>query len=205
MDLCGFTVFTAENGDEQATQVLSVLRSAARTATERRGLRLVKWLGDGVMLSSIESEPLVAGTLEIMNEVEQHSHLPVRAGIARGKVIMFEGEDYIGSAVNLASRMCDRAQPGQLVVANLDPARIPWFASSDELDQLSGDVLNQLKPVTVAQVELEPGERPLWDPVCGLPLDPNRMPDIEQDPSIPAFCSASCKSYWISEHTGEPL
>lgn len=205
LDLCGFTVFTAEQGDEQATQVLSVLRSASRTATERRGLRLVKWLGDGVMLSSIESEPLVSGVLEVMHELEQHSDLPLRAGIARGKVIMFEGEDYIGSAVNLASRMCDRAQPGQLLAANLDPQRLPWFTSWDSLDWLSGDVLNQQQPVEVLQVELNPGERPMIDPVCGLPVDPNLMPDIQQDPSIPAFCSHSCQAYWLSEHAGQPL
>lgn len=203
LDLCGFTMFTAEQGDDQASSVLSVLRTATRTATERRGIRLVKWLGDGVMLSSIETEPLVSCTLEIMNEVSRLGHLPVRAGIVRGKVIMFEGEDYIGSAVNLASRMCDRAQPGQLLAANLDHQRIPWFAEYATLDWLDGLVLNQEQPVEVVQLELAGGA--LTDPVCGLPLDPNRMPESQQDPSIPAFCSQPCRSHWLSEKTGQSL
>jgi class 3 adenylate cyclase len=41
--------------------------------------------------------------------------LPVRAGIAWGQVILFEGDDYTGSAVNLASRLCDIAAPFEVL------------------------------------------------------------------------------------------
>ena len=41
--------------------------------------------------------------------------LPVRAGFAWGRVILFEGDDYTGGAVNLASRLCDLAQPFEVL------------------------------------------------------------------------------------------
>ena len=41
--------------------------------------------------------------------------LSLRAGLATGPVILFEGDDYIGSIVNLASRLADMAEPGQLL------------------------------------------------------------------------------------------
>jgi class 3 adenylate cyclase len=41
--------------------------------------------------------------------------LPVRAGVAWGRVILFEGDDYTGGAVNLASRLCDLAQPFEVL------------------------------------------------------------------------------------------
>ena len=37
-------------------------------------------------------------------------------GVAAGRVILFEGDDYIGRPVNLAARLCDEAEPHQLLV-----------------------------------------------------------------------------------------
>ena len=205
LDLCGFTAFNAEHGDERATELLAGFRLAARSATERRGLRLVKWLGDGVMISSPESEPLLAGVAEIMFSVAQSGSLPLRAGVCRGKVIMFEGDDYIGSPINMASRMCDKAQPGQILVAGVDSQWVPWFCSSIELEKLDGSLLGQAEEVNVIQIQLEPGPHPLTDPVCGLPLNARRMPQLAQDPSTPIFCSNICRTYWQSEVSGTPL
>jgi class 3 adenylate cyclase len=36
--------------------------------------------------------------------------------MAGGEVILFEGDDYIGSPVNLAARLCDGAHPGEVLV-----------------------------------------------------------------------------------------
>ena len=41
--------------------------------------------------------------------------LPLRIGIAAGKVIIFEGDDFIGMPINLASRLCDAAAPGEIL------------------------------------------------------------------------------------------
>jgi class 3 adenylate cyclase len=41
--------------------------------------------------------------------------LPIRAGFSGGDVILFEGDDYIGGPVNLASRLCDVAAPGEIL------------------------------------------------------------------------------------------
>ena len=35
--------------------------------------------------------------------------MSIRIGVATGYALLFEGDDYIGSAVNLASRLCDAA------------------------------------------------------------------------------------------------
>ena len=36
--------------------------------------------------------------------------------MATGLALLFEGDDYIGSAVNLAARLCDAAGPGEVLV-----------------------------------------------------------------------------------------
>jgi adenylate cyclase len=42
--------------------------------------------------------------------------LSLRIGVATGRALLFEGDDYVGSAVNLAARLCDAAGPGEVLV-----------------------------------------------------------------------------------------
>lgn len=115
VDLSGFTSYTAERGDNAAVDVLSIFRRAVRDTCAARGVRVAKWLGDGAMLVSVEAEALAEAVVEISEMLEAESALPLRSGVASGPVILFEGDDYIGSTVNLASRLCDMAGPGQVL------------------------------------------------------------------------------------------
>jgi class 3 adenylate cyclase len=49
----------------------------------------------------------------------------VRGGIASGYALLFEGDDYIGSAVNMASRLCDAADKSQVVIPAMGLERLP--------------------------------------------------------------------------------
>jgi class 3 adenylate cyclase len=77
-----------------------------------------KWLGDGVMLIGVEPEPLVEAVVTVETRFRRRGHLLLRAGMATGAVILLEGADYVGRSVNLAARLCDRAEPGQVLAAD---------------------------------------------------------------------------------------
>lgn len=131
MDLCGFTDFVDEHGDEGAVRELVILRTAVREVTPLFGVRVEKWLGDGLMLVGVDSEPLVGAALAIEQRHSRSARLALRGGIASGTVILLEGDDYVGRAVNLASRLCDIAQPGQLVAATDDLALPEWVVAAE--------------------------------------------------------------------------
>ena len=133
VDLCGFTHFTASEGDDRATRVLAEFRRTVRDVASARGVRVAKWLGDGAMIVAVQAGPLVVAVLEIEAGVEDAgSLLPIRAGLATGPVILFEGDDYIGTPVNLAARLCDVAQPREvLVVPQLAPYTPPWAVAGE--------------------------------------------------------------------------
>jgi adenylate cyclase len=114
LDLCGFTAFTEAEGAKQAVEVLGEFRTCARQLAARRGVRIAKWLGDGVMLVSTDPGPMVAAVSELLARLDT-CPLPVRAGIASGECLLFEGDDYIGRPVNLAARLSDQARPGQIL------------------------------------------------------------------------------------------
>ncbi|MGH9213536.1 MAG: adenylate/guanylate cyclase domain-containing protein [Acidimicrobiales bacterium] len=163
VDLCGFTVLTDEHGVGEAVVALSTFRSVVRERAGWRGVRVAKWLGDGAMLVATEPRPLVDAVLRMEQALDQRGcALPLRAGIAGGRVILFEGDDYIGRAVNLAARLCDEAKPHQLLITaslfqvsceglsgvDLGPRQVRGFTRPVELVDLSTPHPHYANPTT---------------------------------------------------------
>ena len=69
VDLSGFTAFTERFGDERTVVVLASFRTRVREIAARRGVRVTKWLGDGAMLSSSDTEAVVAMVVELAARV----------------------------------------------------------------------------------------------------------------------------------------
>jgi adenylate cyclase len=196
LDLCGFTRFTSEQGDDRATAVLGEFRGWVRAIASRRGVRVAKWLGDGAMIVAVEPEPMVAAVLEIEARVDEGgSPLPIRAGLATGAVILFEGDDYIGTPVNLAARLCDAAGPRQvLAVPELVPA-VPAWGSGGEPHRLA--IAGFAQPVEVVRVSRRPADSgAVTDPVCGLTIPADAALVREVGGARVSFCSDSCAAAW---------
>ena len=114
--MCGFTRMNDTLGDDEALAVLAEFRAIVRGLSPDHGIRVGKWLGDGCMFVGTEVRPVVETVLDLTERMENASIvLPLRIGIAAGKVIVFEGDDFIGMAINLASRLCDAAGPGEIL------------------------------------------------------------------------------------------
>jgi adenylate cyclase len=148
IDLSGFTTFVDVQGDEAAVAALADFRSVTREVASHHGVRVDKWLGDGAMFVSVESAPLVLAVLDIASRLGTGRFpLPIRAGIASGMVILFEGDDYIGMPVNLASRLCSEAPAGQVWVT--EPVA-DHAENASECERINGlDVRGIAEPITV--------------------------------------------------------
>jgi adenylate cyclase len=116
VDISGFTDLTEQRGDEAAADLASLMGPLVRRTAERHGGKVVKYLGDGVMLYFGHVEDAVSATLETVVAIADAGLPPAHAGIATGPVV-FQGGDYFGRTVNLAARIMERAQPGQVLVS----------------------------------------------------------------------------------------
>lgn len=258
VDLCGFTAFTERFGDELAVVALARFRATLREIAARRGVRITKWLGDGAMLSSADTEATAAMVLEVTANADAilapalrraaayegnghardwpvlepgppgydhrgdgstadgstadgsttDSRLAVRAGLAKGPVIMFEGDDYIGRATNIASRLCDVAMPGQVLVTREVAALAPrWAAASDALMYY---VRGFDKPLEAARLQTGTSASMVTDPICKLTLplvsglETRRKPDrVHGGEAVEYFCSTACALAWEQAQRGE--
>jgi adenylate cyclase len=116
LDITGFTRLTQERGDAAAAALAEQLARIVQRTASGYGGRPVKWLGDGVMLHFPDPGRGVEGALEMVRAVVANGLPPAHVGLQAGPVIFQEG-DYYGSTVNLASRIADRAGPGQVLVS----------------------------------------------------------------------------------------
>jgi adenylate cyclase len=126
VDLSGFTNYTAAFGDDAAGRLLSTFRGIVRTVASDRGVRIAKWLGDGCMIVAVEQEDAIEFVLDLERQAtDVCAPLTIRAGLATGHALLFEGDDYIGSAVNLAARLCDRARGVEVLMPTMQIDHLP--------------------------------------------------------------------------------
>jgi len=141
VDLSGFTNYTAAFGDDAAGRLLSAFRGIARDVASERGVRIAKWLGDGCMVVSIEQSNAVAFALDLEHRAaEVCAPLSLRVGMATGHALLFEGDDYIGSAVNMARLIAlgegfDQLVPPEVPRQIVVPAAVVTQDNVDQYEQ----------------------------------------------------------------------
>jgi adenylate cyclase len=113
IDLTGFTRMTEEQGDEKAAATALRLGELATETVGVHGGRVVKLLGDGVLVRFGEAGAAAAWTLDALAALPAAGLPTAHAGIAAGPLITREG-DVFGRTVNLAARVADVAPDGHV-------------------------------------------------------------------------------------------
>ncbi|HTR76242.1 MAG TPA: adenylate cyclase regulatory domain-containing protein [Solirubrobacterales bacterium] len=115
-DLVEFTSLGEEIAPEELGGVAERFEELAIEVV-KPPVRLVKTIGDAVMLVSTDAEPLVETALDLVaTAAAEGDQFPVlRAGIATGPTLPQAG-DFYGRSVNLASRITGIARPGSVLV-----------------------------------------------------------------------------------------
>ncbi len=109
-DLEGFTTFTATKGDDAAATLLADHNRWVGPVVRSRGGRIVKRLGDGLMLSFPSPEAAVLAAAELVEG--DPGPLRVRAGLHHGEAVVTH-DDVVGHVVNVAARLTEQADGGQ--------------------------------------------------------------------------------------------
>jgi adenylate cyclase len=170
IDLAGFTALTEAQGDEDAADLATSFALRARDALDA-GDRLVKTIGDAVLLTSPTAEAGVALVERVLNSVAEEPRFPLlRAGLHHGDAVWREG-DVFGAAVNLAARVAAEAYAGE--VLGTEPIAAAARSNGIPVAELGAVPLKNVRgSVSLYSLALVLGvtDTPV-DPVCRLPVD----------------------------------
>ena len=123
-DMEGSTALTQRVGDARAMELLRTHDAFIRDALKAHEGSEVKHTGDGIMASFVSASQALKSAIDIQrafsayNEQNPASPIRVRIGITAGEPVM-EHQDLFGAAVQLASRICNCAEPTAILVANV--------------------------------------------------------------------------------------
>jgi len=124
-DVVNSTTLTQSLGDEAALAILGAHDAIVRDALSALGGREIKHTGDGIMASFVSTTGAVRCAIQIQRELDKHAQaqanpehpLKVRVGAAAGEPVE-QHNDLFGCTVQLAARLCNHAQPEQILVSN---------------------------------------------------------------------------------------
>jgi class 3 adenylate cyclase len=121
-DIRGFTEYTDANGDEAAYTMLRLHNALVQEQLALYRGHVVKTQGDSFMVSFDSARTAVTCAIAIQkaireaNRQREGARIEIGIGINTGEPVR-EGADFFGGTVNLASRICAVAEPGQILVS----------------------------------------------------------------------------------------
>jgi class 3 adenylate cyclase len=123
-DIVGSTNLTDEYGDIMAMTILRKHNEIVRNNLQINNGKEIKHTGDGIMAAFDSTSKAVRAGLEIQKDLAAYReenpriHLHVKIGLNAGEPVT-EGDDFFGAAVQLTKRLCDLADPGQVLISEV--------------------------------------------------------------------------------------
>jgi class 3 adenylate cyclase len=123
-DLEDSTAASFRYGDRKAFELLRIHDELSHYAIEVNKGRVVKHTGDGTMSvfdtveQALSAAVMLQKKLAVYNAENSDMPLHVRIGLNAGNPVE-HGGDFFGITVQTASRVCDQAQPGQILISGI--------------------------------------------------------------------------------------
>lgn len=121
-DICGYSRIMGEN-ESRALELVGMSSSCIEEATGIYGGRVIKKMGDGVLVEFPSAVNAVQCALDVQKAVAKHNasaspdeRFLLRIGIHVGDVVVSDG-DILGDGVNVASRIEPLAEPGGICIS----------------------------------------------------------------------------------------
>lgn len=122
-DIRDYTPFTAKHGDEAAARLTGRFEDLLREAVEARRGRVVADTGDQLLAVFASARQAMHAAVEaqqsFVTATKRDPSLPLAVGIGldAGEAVAVD-DNYRGAALNLASRLCSIAEPGEVLISD---------------------------------------------------------------------------------------
>ena len=115
MDVSGYTDIVQQHGDFEGVAIAATLEQIVQRWLDPEHGRIIKTLGDGLLIVFDDPNFAVDAALQILSEVATGHEWSLHVGMATGRVIFRDGDVY-GATVNRAARICSQAKRGSIFI-----------------------------------------------------------------------------------------
>src|SRR5918995_1100513 len=150
VDLTGFTRLTQEQGDENAARLATSLAALVNDVSRTHGDRAIRWLGDGGLFYFEDVSAAFTAALEMSERAPSAGLPPTHIGVQAGPVVFRDGDVY-GRTVNIASRIADQAEAGEILTSRETVERVGGGDVTFE-EVRSAELQGVADPVTLYRV-----------------------------------------------------
>jgi adenylate cyclase len=187
IDVESFTQLTEAEGDEAAMETMTRVDSAVRGLALERGGKVVKQIGDALMLAFRDSAEAVRFAADLEAAVRADAGMPgLRIGMHCGPAI-YRGGDYLGTTVNVASRVSSQATAGETLMTQVVADRA---GDGVGIEPAGVRLLRGVeRPLALFRLQHREEKR---DPVCGELVESPPAARLQQDGDELWFCSKRC-------------
>ena len=130
-DVCGSTRLYELLGDTRAFSTINSCLDILRRVTGAHSGRVVKTIGDEIMAVFPDTISAVQAASEMQSEISaqppiDNARVAIRIGFHHGSVLENKMDgDVFGDTVNIASRMANIAQGGQIITSEITVSKLP--------------------------------------------------------------------------------
>ncbi|HEV2059101.1 MAG TPA: adenylate/guanylate cyclase domain-containing protein [Solirubrobacteraceae bacterium] len=192
IDVESFTQLTEAEGDAAALEAITRVDSAVRGLALPHGGKVVKQIGDALMLAFRDSADAVRFAAELEQTVRGEPSLPrLRIGMHCGPAI-YRGGDYLGTTVNVASRVASQAAAGETLMTETVVDRVD---DGPAVEPAGVRILRGMeRPLPLYRLRREDEKQ---DPVCGKRVKSPPAARLSQDGEELWFCSRDCLRQYL--------
>ena len=199
-DLSGYTALTETHGASTAADLIDKYIEIVESCLVG-DCHLHGRVGDEVIVVSATPDCLISTTiLLIQNISKENNFLQVHGGLHYGKILK-RNNDYFGTAINLTSRIANKATPGNFLCSEefvnaLENKSACEFKSKGKCSFKNISEEREVFEMVIGE------ERTLYvDPVCRMLLssEENATPHPTEEKLF--FCSADCLDIYVRNNT----
>jgi adenylate cyclase len=195
-DISGFTALAETHGDGVAARIVADVTAMIRRIAATAGLRLVKTMGDGFLLTAPDAATAVTGVGAVLRELDERDSYPaLHVGMHAGEVIEQDG-DLIGRTVNLAARVAAAAGPDEVLMTQ-DVACAAGSTDTRLVRVGRRRLRNVSRAVELWMLDGVRRQR-ATDPVCRMKVDPSTALSDSSCGRRNYFCSEHCRSTFLA-------
>ena len=191
-DLSGYTAMTDVHGGASAAQLVDKYMQLVDRSIVG-STKVMQRVGDQIVLLAEVPNDIVETAKKLITCIHaEHHFLSIHAGIHYGTVFIEKG-NLFGSTVNIASRIMNMAEKGQILFSK---ELLEQLQTDKYSYKLLGDFAfkNVMNTVTVYQLLADSLEQRHIDPVCKMQIDPTRTKYTYQFNNTEYhFCSVRCR------------